>query len=110
MALLAFAAVVQIASAGEVSRPSSAYRSVRTIYAPAPKYPRRWAAEGVVGEGMALLTVDRETGAVTHAYMLESTGHKLLDYSALEAFEQWRFKPGTVSKVKIPVTFTNKTP
>jgi TonB family protein len=38
--------------------------------------------------------------------MLKSTGNKLLDGSALEALSRWRFKPGTVSQVQIPINFT----
>jgi len=77
------------------------------IYAPAPKYTREWAEKGIIGEGMAILTVDKATGAVTEAHISQSTGHKVLDDSALEAFRRWRFKPGTVSKVKIPISFIN---
>jgi outer membrane biosynthesis protein TonB len=29
-----------------------------------------------------------------------------LDNAATGAFRQWRFRPGTVSKVNIPITFT----
>ena len=74
---------------------------------PAPKYTREWAEKGIIGEGMAVLTVDKATGTVTEAHIGKSTGHKVLDDSALEAFRRWRFKPGTVSKVKIPISFIN---
>lgn len=77
------------------------------IYAPAPKYTREWAEKGIIGEGLAQLSVDRTNGAVTEAHIVKSTGHKVLDDSALEAFRRWRFKPGTVSKVKIPISFIN---
>jgi hypothetical protein len=42
--------------------------------------------------------------------MLQSTGSKELDGSALEAYSRWRFAPGTVSQVKIPVEFRNRPP
>ncbi|PYJ79337.1 MAG: hypothetical protein DME69_05200 [Verrucomicrobia bacterium] len=38
--------------------------------------------------------------------MTQSIGSPILDNAATSAFRQWRFKPGTVSKVKIPITFT----
>jgi TonB family protein len=38
--------------------------------------------------------------------LLKSTGHKILDDAALDAFRQWRFKPGSVTKVKIPINYT----
>jgi TonB family protein len=53
-----------------------------------------------------LLNVDPSSGNVTSAQLLKSTGHKILDDSALEAFRQRRFKPGSVRKVRIPINFT----
>jgi len=60
----------------------------------------------MAGSGVVLMKVDSRTGYVTSAQMLKSTGYKLLDEAALEAFRRWRFKPGTVSVVKSPITFT----
>jgi TonB family protein len=55
---------------------------------------------------MVVMTVDHETGWVTSARMEKSTGSKLLDEAAVEAFSKWRFKPGTVRHVHSPITFT----
>jgi len=79
------------------------------IYAPRPAYPYEARDRHLTGSGMVLLNVDSSTGAVTSAQMLKSTGHKILDDSALEAFQQWRFKPGTVRKVRIPIHFKMQT-
>jgi len=38
--------------------------------------------------------------------MAVSTGAQILDDAAVSAFRGWRFKPGTVSKVRLPITFT----
>ena len=84
----------------------SSARSQSTIRAPAPVYPLECRARGVTGSGVVLATVDKKTGAVTGARMLKSTGNKLLNGSALEALSRWRFKPGTVSQVQIPINFT----
>lgn len=59
----------------------------------------------MTGSGIVLLNVDPSTGNVTSAQLLKSTGHKILDDSAIEAFRQWRFKPG-VHTVRIPINFT----
>jgi hypothetical protein len=40
--------------------------------------------------------------------MLQSTGNKQLDGAALEAYSQWRFQPGSVPQVKIPIEFANR--
>jgi len=37
--------------------------------------------------------------------MAQSTGSLLLDKSVLRTFRTWKFKPGTVSQVSIPVEF-----
>src|SRR5438045_2168212 len=46
------------------------------------------------------------SGRVSSASMGTSIGSPILDNAATSAFSQWRFKPGSVSKVKIPITFT----
>ncbi|PYL05710.1 MAG: hypothetical protein DME34_10665 [Verrucomicrobia bacterium] len=76
------------------------------VYAARPRYPYEARAKGMAGSGVVLMKVDSRTGYVTSAQMLKSTGYKLLDEAALEAFRRWRFKPGTVSVVKSPITFT----
>ena len=74
---------------------------------PRPKYPYECRARGITGSGIVVLTVDTKTGTVRAARMLKSTGNRLLDGSALEAFSQWRFEPGTTaSQVKIPVKYS----
>src|SRR6266850_4943671 len=77
----------------------------KAIYTPRPVYRTEWAKQGLTGKGVVLVTIDQETGKVTGARMLQSTGNKLLDGAALEAYSQWRFQPGTGSQVKIPIEF-----
>jgi TonB family protein len=75
------------------------------IFTPAPRYPHEARAKHVQGVGMVRLDVDRRTGYVKSARMLQSTGHQILDDEALRAFRAWRFTPGSVSAVRIPVSF-----
>jgi TonB family protein len=77
-----------------------------TIYAPGPEYPLQARRNRLTGSGVALLEVDKRTGYVTSARMLQSMGHKILDDAALKAFRQWWFKPGTASQIKIPINYT----
>jgi TonB family protein len=75
------------------------------LYAPRPKYPKDTQGTRPTGSGIALMEVDEKTGLVTSAKMEKSTGNKLLDDAALQAFSQWRFKPGTIRRLRIPITF-----
>ena len=77
-------------------------------YAPRPQYPYEARSKGITGRGVAVMTIDPKTGLVTRAKMASSTGSPILDNAALSAFGQWRFKPGTVTKVRIPFYFTAK--
>jgi TonB family protein len=76
------------------------------ISAPRPDYPLEARARHFTGSGIAFLEIDRKTGYVTAARMLKSTGHVILDNAALSAFMRWRFKPGTVHQVRIPINYT----
>lgn len=76
------------------------------INAPKPEYPYEARSRRITGSGVCLVTVDTASGSVSDASMAQSCGNPILDNSAVNAFRRWRFKPGTVSKVKIPITFT----
>ena len=85
--------------------PSGVAARPKAIYTPTPVYQPDWARRGLAGKGVALLTVDKATGKVTGARMLQSTGNNLLDGSALQAYSQWRFQPGTVTQIQMPIEF-----
>jgi TonB family protein len=78
------------------------------IYKPQPVYRPEWAKQGLSGKGVVLVTIDPKTGTVAGVRMLQSTGNSLLDGAALDAYSKWRFKPGSVSQVKMPIEFTNR--
>jgi TonB family protein len=80
----------------------------KAIYTPKPVYRPEWAKQGLTGKGIVLVTIDQQTGKVTGARMLQSTGNKQLDGAALEAYSQWRFQPGSVPQVKIPIEFASR--
>jgi outer membrane biosynthesis protein TonB len=37
--------------------------------------------------------------------MSQSTGNALLDKLTVQTFKSWRFKPGSVSQVRIPISY-----
>src|SRR5438477_7618649 len=75
----------------------------QAIYSPQPVYRPEWAKQGLDGKGVVLVTIDSKTGKVAGVQMLQSTGNKQLDGAALQAYSQWRFKPSSVSQVKMPI-------
>jgi TonB family protein len=76
------------------------------IYSPKPDYPMEARSRHVTGSGMCVMTVDPGSGNVTDANMAQSIGNPILDNATTSAFKRWKFKPGTVSRVKVPITFT----
>jgi len=82
----------------------------RAIYTPKPVYRPEWAKQGLTGKGVVLVNIDKQTGNVTGARMLTSTGNSQLDGAALQAYSQWRFDPRTVAvpQLKIPIEFATR--
>jgi protein TonB len=76
------------------------------ITAPRPDYPYEARRNRITGSGVMLMTVDRPSGRVTSVEVTESTGSPILDHAATSAFKKWRFQPGAVSRVRVPITFT----
>jgi TonB family protein len=75
------------------------------ISAPLPAYTYEVKRRNLSGNGICLVTVDPATGTVTNATMFQSTGSPLLDKITTQTFKSWRFKPGTVSQVRIPISY-----
>ena len=90
------------AAAQEASPPQ------KKLFAPKPRYPTDEHGRHPTGSGVVLMHVDTNTGYVISAEMEKSTGHKILDDAALEAFRKWHFKSGHTSKeVRAPISFTH---
>jgi TonB family protein len=77
-----------------------------TISAPLPNYPYEARRAHATGTGICVIIVDTASGNVTSATMTESTGNALLDKITTDTFGTWRFKPGTVSQVQVPITYS----
>jgi TonB family protein len=75
------------------------------LSAPRPEYPYEARSRHITGSGVAVITVDPNSGLVIDATMAQSIGNPILDNSAVSAFRRWRFKPGTPARVRIPITF-----
>lgn len=79
---------------------------VFALHAPRPEYPYEARRSRMTGFGVAELRVERASGRVLAATMVQSTGNPILDNATVGAFRRWRFRPGTVEKVRVPITFT----
>ena len=94
--------------AANVSEPVPVSLSVAqsmAITAPLPDYTYEMKRRNLSGNGVCIVTVDPATGTVTNAMMFQSTGNPLLDKLTTQTFKNWRFKPGTVSRVRVPISY-----
>jgi TonB family protein len=101
---------VQPASGGltSISAPVPMSLSVAqsmAISAPLPGYTYEAKRRNLTGSGVCVVTVDTATGTVIDATMFESTGSTVLDKLTIQTFKSWRFKPGTVSQVRVPISY-----
>lgn len=94
-----------------IARPTSAATGpaptgkAAMIFKPPIAYPYEARRSKVTGSGVIVVSVGPD-GSVGDASMGQSTGSPILDNAATSAFRRARFKPGTVPRVKIPITFT----
>jgi TonB family protein len=79
---------------------------VFAVSAPRPEYPYEARRQKITGDGVVVMTVDPVTGNVVSVSMSKTTGSAFLDNAAVTGFKRWRFRPGSVSSVTCPVTFT----
>jgi TonB family protein len=75
------------------------------VSAPLPEYPYEAKHANVTGSGVCVMIVDTASGKVTNAMMAQSTGNAILDKVTTETFRRWRFKPGSVSQVRVPISY-----
>lgn len=76
------------------------------IFKPRIQYPYEARRAGMTGSGIILVEVNPATGEVISTRMGKSTGSAILDQAATNAFRHARFTKGTVSPIKIPITFS----
>lgn len=73
---------------------------------PKIEYPYEARKSRLTGSGVAVMTVDPGSGSVTDVSIAQSTGSPILDNAMQAGLRRARFKPGSVTRVKTPVTFT----
>ena len=73
---------------------------------PRPQYPEEARKRLIMGSGMCELTFELDTGRVTRVIVIESSGSKLLDDAAVRTYLRWRARPGKMTRMRVPFTFT----
>ena len=81
-----------------------------TVSSKRPEYPIEARRARLTGIGVFVLNIDKRTGAVTSVDVETSTGSKVLDGYATNAFKTWRFKPGAILRVRMPSAFNIRRP
>jgi protein TonB len=79
----------------------------RLVYAPAPAFPPEASQPGVSGSGRFRLSFDAR-GKVTNIQIIQSTGNRLFDQSAINTLRQWKSAPGREWVATVPVTFQTR--
>jgi TonB family protein len=82
------------------------YAKTHVIFAPPPQLSEEVRAKRLHGKGLFLLSV-RPDGTVSEVRPLQSTGHPELDAASISAFLRWRFYHGTVTAVKVPISYAD---
>ncbi len=72
---------------------------------PAPAKSVR-SQKSFTSSGIATVEVDYRTGRVTAVRISKSSGSPILDDAAVNGLRKAKFKPATISPVKMPFTFT----
>jgi TonB family protein len=70
-----------------------------------PEYPYEARRSHIEGRGVLFAEVDYNTGKIASVKMEKSTGNRILDQAALNAFSQWQFKPKTIRHFRTPITY-----
>jgi outer membrane biosynthesis protein TonB len=75
------------------------------LHAPEPDYPANVERRVIRAQGVYRLVINQKTGAVDEVGILKHTGVKTLDAGSVMTFFQWKFRPGTLKQLDVPVLF-----
>jgi hypothetical protein len=76
------------------------------LYAPVPNYPE--AARNhftTMAQGAYRLKINQQNGGVDEVGVLKRAGHHQLDGTMVLTLFKWRFKPGALKELDVPVSF-----
>jgi outer membrane biosynthesis protein TonB len=82
------------------------YRGI-ILNAPQPDFPASTSLRQL-GQGIYRLLINPKTGMADEVKVLQSSSAKKLDAVAVFAFMQWKFKPGALKEIDIPMSFLHR--
>ena len=83
------------------------YRGI-ILNAPEPDFPAS-TTNTMSGQGVYRLIINPKTGMADEVQVLMTTGYRKFDAVAVLAFMQWKFRPGALKQIDIPVYFERVT-
>jgi TonB family protein len=87
-----------------VSNLGAADVKAATVSSPNPVYPLAARKQHWTGFGDFRCHI-RADGTVAAVDVLRSTGHQVLDQAAITALREWKFQPGKMQTINIPINF-----
>lgn len=92
-------------SAGHTSAISDDELIRHAVASPGPPYPEEARKAKITGSGLYELRINK-AGAVTDVVVVKSSRSAALDNAARATFRKWRFRPGILTTVRIPVSWS----
>ena len=76
------------------------------LYAPEPDFPAmRYSNNRMMGTGVYRLVINQRSGAVDAVRVLRNIGYPRVDAAAIWALLQWKFRPGAIKQMDLPVWY-----
>lgn len=76
------------------------------LYAPVPNYPEAARSHyTTMAQGAYRLKINQQNGSVDEVGVLKRAGHHQLDGTMVLTLFKWRFKPGALKELDVPVSF-----
>jgi TonB family protein len=88
-----------------VSPSGASLREEPALYANRPDYPVEARRQRLTGSGVFALHITPD-GNVERVEILKSIGYPILDQAAIAVFRQWRFRPRSISLVRVPIRYS----
>ena len=76
------------------------------LYAPEPEFAEGYRKNNTdVLQGVYRLTINQKTGAVDEVGVLKRSGMQKLDGVSVMTLFKWKFRPGSIRQLDVPITF-----